>query len=112
MKKAVAKVAAARTLPVRLFWMLPTNTAYPEIARIESAARCCGRQKLDPEIDWALLHPDQPVQQTGLARLRNKAVFQFRTGPAAGCSQATSWSRLRPHSWMVERLAPSQGIEA
>jgi transposase len=37
MKKAVAKVAAARKLAVRLFWMLRTNTAYPEIARIESS---------------------------------------------------------------------------
>jgi len=39
MKKAVAKVAAARELAVRLFWMLKTNTAYPEIARIESSPR-------------------------------------------------------------------------
>jgi transposase len=39
MKKSVAKVAAARKLAVRLFWMLRTNTAYPEIARIESSPR-------------------------------------------------------------------------
>jgi transposase len=39
MKKGVAKVAAARKLAVRLFWMLRTNTAYPEIARIESSSR-------------------------------------------------------------------------
>ena len=39
MKKAVAKVAAARELAVRLFWMLRTNTAYPEIARIEGSPR-------------------------------------------------------------------------
>jgi hypothetical protein len=32
-------VAAARKLAVRLFWMLRTNTAYPEIARIESSPR-------------------------------------------------------------------------
>ncbi len=38
-KKAVAKVAAARKLAVRLFWMLKTNTAYPEIARIEGSPR-------------------------------------------------------------------------
>jgi transposase len=37
--KAVAKVAAARKLAVRLFWMLRTNTAYPEIVRIESSSR-------------------------------------------------------------------------
>jgi len=39
MAKGVAKVAAARRLAVRLFWMLRTNTAYPEIARIESSPR-------------------------------------------------------------------------
>jgi transposase len=33
--KAVAKVAAARKLAVRLYWMLRTNTGYPEIVRIE-----------------------------------------------------------------------------
>lgn len=38
-KKAIAKVAAARKLAVRLYWMLRTNTAYPEIARIESSPR-------------------------------------------------------------------------
>ncbi len=34
--KAVAKVAAARKLAVRLYWMLRTNVAYPEIVRMES----------------------------------------------------------------------------
>lgn len=34
--KAVAKVAAARKLAVRLYWMLRQNVSYPEIARIES----------------------------------------------------------------------------
>jgi transposase len=37
--KAVAKVAAARKLAVRLYWMLRTETAYPEIVRIESSPR-------------------------------------------------------------------------
>jgi hypothetical protein len=37
--KAVAKVAAARRLAVRLYWMLRSNTAYPEIARIEGSPR-------------------------------------------------------------------------
>lgn len=37
MAKGVAKVAAARRLAVRLFWMLRTNTSYPEIVRIESS---------------------------------------------------------------------------
>ena len=31
-----AIVAAARKLAVRLFWMMRTSTAYPEIVRIES----------------------------------------------------------------------------
>ncbi len=39
MAKGVAKVAAARRLAVRLYWMLRTNTAYPEIAHIESSPR-------------------------------------------------------------------------
>ena len=37
--KGVAKVAAARKLAVRLYWMLRSNTAYPEIVRIESSSR-------------------------------------------------------------------------
>ena len=36
--KAVSKVAAARKLAVRLYWMLRTQTAYPEIVRIESSS--------------------------------------------------------------------------
>lgn len=39
MAKGVAKVAAARRLGVRLYWMLRTNTAYPGIAHIESSPR-------------------------------------------------------------------------
>ena len=39
MDKGVAKVAAARRLAVRLYWMLRTHTAYPEIVRIESSPR-------------------------------------------------------------------------
>ena len=37
--KGVAKVAAARKLAVRLYWMLRSNVAYPEIVRIESSSR-------------------------------------------------------------------------
>ena len=37
--KGVARVAAARKLAVRLYWMLRTHTAYPEIVRIESSPR-------------------------------------------------------------------------
>ena len=37
--KGVAKVAAARKLAVRLYWMLRTQKPYPEIVRIESSLR-------------------------------------------------------------------------
>jgi transposase len=37
--KGVAKVAAARKLAVRLYWMLKQNVGYPEITRIESSSR-------------------------------------------------------------------------
>jgi transposase len=37
--KGVAKVAAARRLAVRLYWMLRTQKPYPEIVRIESSPR-------------------------------------------------------------------------
>ena len=37
--KAVAKVAAARKLAVRLYWMLRTQTAYPEVVHVESSPR-------------------------------------------------------------------------
>jgi len=35
--RGVAKVAAARKLAVRLYWMMRQNIGYPEIARIESS---------------------------------------------------------------------------
>jgi len=37
--KGVAKVAAARKLSIRLYWMLRSNTKYPEIVHIESSSR-------------------------------------------------------------------------
>jgi transposase len=37
--KGVAKVAAARKLAIRLYWMLRTRTRYPEIVRVESSSR-------------------------------------------------------------------------
>ena len=47
--KGVAKVAAARKLAVRLYWMLRQNVGYPEIARIESSPRVplAGTNKAD-----------------------------------------------------------------
>lgn len=38
--RGVAKVAAARRLAVRLYWMLRSNVPYPEIVHIESSPRC------------------------------------------------------------------------
>ena len=37
--KGVAKVAAARKLAIRLYWMLRANTKYPEVVRVESSSR-------------------------------------------------------------------------
>jgi len=37
--KGVAKVAAARKLAIRLYWMLRTQKAYPEVVSIESSSR-------------------------------------------------------------------------
>jgi len=37
--KGVATLAVARKLAVRLYWMLRTQTAYPEVVRIESSSR-------------------------------------------------------------------------
>jgi len=39
MARGVAKVAAARKLAIRLYWMLRSNTAYPEVVRVESRSR-------------------------------------------------------------------------
>ena len=36
--KGVAKVAAARKLAVRLYWMMRQNVGYPEIVRVESSS--------------------------------------------------------------------------
>ena len=37
--KGVAKVAAARKLAIRLYWMLRTQTGYPDVVHIESSSR-------------------------------------------------------------------------
>jgi transposase len=37
--RGVAKVAAARKLAIRLYWMLRTNRGYPEVVRVESRSR-------------------------------------------------------------------------
>jgi transposase len=35
----VGQPAAARKLAIRLYWMLRTNTGYPEVVRVESSSR-------------------------------------------------------------------------
>ena len=37
--KGVAKVAAARKLAIRLYWMLRSNMKYPEVVHVESSSR-------------------------------------------------------------------------
>jgi hypothetical protein len=37
--KGVAKVATARKLAIRLYWMLRTNRGYPEVVGVESSSR-------------------------------------------------------------------------
>ena len=53
--KGVAKVAAARKLAIRLYWMLRTQTAVSgDRSCREQLAGARGRRKLDRRIDWAL----------------------------------------------------------
>src|SRR3989454_8893407 len=56
--KAVDKVAAARKLAVRLYRMLRTQMADPEIVRFESSPRVplVGASSTE-DVDWALSHP-------------------------------------------------------
>ena len=66
--KGVAKVAAARKLAVRLYWMLRSNVSYPEIARIES----------NPRVPLGDVEPVTLIGcsriQTGLCRRRRKRL--------------------------------------
>jgi transposase len=67
--KGVAKVAAARQLAVRLYWMLRTQTAYPEIVQKivhnESSPTCpMASASQAANLDWALSHPERPVPKT------------------------------------------------
>ena len=59
--KGVAKVAAARKLAVRLYWMLKQNVSYPEIALIESSSRV----SLRGEWHLATLNERSRIQQVG-----------------------------------------------
>ena len=56
--KGVAKVAAARKLAVRLYWMLRTQCGVSrDRSHREQLAGAPGRRKLDRRTDWALSHP-------------------------------------------------------
>jgi transposase len=57
--KGVAKVAAARKLAVRLYWMMRQNVGYPEIALIESSPRV----PLRGESHLATLNERSRIQQ-------------------------------------------------
>lgn len=68
--KAVAKVAAARRLAVRLYWILRPRTPYPAAAHIESSPRA------------PLVGPSEIETLIGRSRIQ--------TGKAAGCLQRAS----------------------
>ncbi len=78
--KGVAKVAAARKLAVRLYWMLRTEKPYPEIVRIESSPRVRALENKKPFSTFA------PAR-----RLRRDVRIE------------ESWSMFRPYRWLVER---------
>jgi hypothetical protein len=78
--KGVAKVATARKLAVRLYWMLRTETGYPEIVRIESSSRV-------PLVGAS--------QTAGL-------IGRSRTPQGRDVRTAESWLLFRPNRWLVE----------
>ena len=69
MAKGVAKAAAARKLAVRLYWMLRTNTAYPEIGLHETSSA-------DP--------PGQSVTADSIETLIGRSRLPYETGGSHG----------------------------
>ena len=57
--KGVAKVAAARKLAVRLYWMLKTQRPYCCGQNTEGSRVILGRRKPDRALEWAPSHPAQ-----------------------------------------------------
>jgi hypothetical protein len=101
--KGVAKVATARKLAVRRYWMLRSQVGYPEIVRIESSSGAGpGRRKLDRRIDWGAL-----ASRMGGAKVENKKPFPTfpppRLRPRRDVRIEESWSMFRPNRWLVER---------
>ena len=81
MAKGVAKVAAARKLAVRLYWMLRTNTAVSgDRFDREQPAGAPGQRKLDRRIDWR-------------SRLPTRREVRIEE----------SWPISRPYRWLVKR---------
>jgi len=69
--KGVAKVAAARQLAVRLYWMPRTQVVLSrDRSYRDQPAGAPGRRKLDRRIDWVLSHPEE----TGCSRRRIMAA--------------------------------------
>jgi Transposase IS116/IS110/IS902 family len=64
--KGVAKMATARKLAVRLYWMLRTQVAYPEIVRVESSSRV------------ALVGAIQTAELIGRSRIPHRAGCSHR----------------------------------
>jgi hypothetical protein len=65
--KAVAKVAAARKLAIRLFWMLRTNQTYPEV--VYASLR-----------DWQGISGSRQRFRPGMRTIVQK-ITQFRLSP-------------------------------
>ena len=82
--KGVAKVAAARKLAVRLYWMLRSNVSYPEIARIESNPRVA-LEMLARDFDSVISHTDRSMQKTAQAPWKTPPIFPLPHKWAAGC---------------------------
>ena len=55
--KGMAKVATARKLAVRLYWMIKTGKPYPEVLLIEGSPRHPVAAKANPSVEWAPSHP-------------------------------------------------------
>ncbi len=101
--KGVAKVAAARRLAVRLYWMLRTQTRVSrDRSHREQPAGAPGRRELDRRIDWALSHP----VETGCSHRRIMVEVQAVSMVGGTTSPPQGDSDVRfPESWSSTSLA-------
>ncbi len=79
--KGVAKVAAARKLAVRLYWMLRTQKRIRRSFMSRAARGCPWSAQARPRVDWALSSRSN-----------------------AGIRIEESWPMVRPYRWLVERF--------